>query len=287
MPTYGVQEHELRKANAESPIRSNNIVKPTYINNVKLHTQQHNDFKNTYGQIFTSKSSVIDLQVKSGQNQMYDKFKKDQMEHHKINLLSPNYREMYDMSGGGKDGPEAPQNNSNVPQKSSVNDKDYQFTGQNLAMNANRGKNKGTGNLFSQGISQKTQSLLENNKQLNQSFEMVNAASEVKKNLNNVSLKLGYDNDVRSHSFANSIPRNSTVKEDLVKNKAVYKSNKLKSFDSSALFQQSGNSTILHNNNPGFKGIYNTRNLNNKPTTRNDLSTNSQTYKWTIPKYEL
>jgi hypothetical protein len=110
----------------ESPVRSNTIVKPNYKGNIKINTHRSNDFKATYGAIFTAKNSVIDPLV----NQQYEKYKKEQMVHHKINLLSPNYREIYDRSS--PDGVEPPQYNSKVPLKSSVKDKDYQYFDQKM-----------------------------------------------------------------------------------------------------------------------------------------------------------
>ena len=59
MPTSGVQNQDLQKANDLSPNKMNQIVKPKFANNVKINTQQHSNFEGTYNSIFTAKSSEI------------------------------------------------------------------------------------------------------------------------------------------------------------------------------------------------------------------------------------
>lgn len=71
---------------------------------------------------------------------------------------------MYNRSDKVNEGPQAPQYNTKVPQKSSVTDKDYLYFEQKIAMMNNRGKNSGAKHLFAS--SQRT-SLLESHQILN------------------------------------------------------------------------------------------------------------------------
>jgi hypothetical protein len=59
---------------------------------------------------------------------------------------------------------------------------------------------------------------------LDQSFDQI-SAQQMKQNLNNVSLKLGFDVNDRANSITGPAPCQQQVKEDLLKNRAVYKDN--------------------------------------------------------------
>ena len=199
------------------------------------------------------------------------------MSHHNFKLLSPNYREMYNRSG---DGPCPPQLNEKVPQKSSINDKDYHYFEQKLQMMSNRGKNNGVKNLVSQSA---RNSLLENHKVLHQSFDNRADAKSIKSSLQEVSLRLGFDEKDRAASITAG-PSNDVIKLQLQANTDVYTSNKLKSYDSKNLFKNSANATI--HPKASHKGIYNPLNMNNKVQAKGE-STNAHAYKWTIPKYDI
>ena len=98
-------------------------------------------------------------------------------------------------------------------------------------------------------------------------------------------MKLGFDEKDRAASI-NAGPSQSQIKQDLLNNMDVYRNNKVVSYDSKNLFKKSG--VAIAKSSPINKGLYNSHNLNNKVMpSRNEQSTNSQTYKWTIPKYDI
>jgi hypothetical protein len=75
MPNSGVQDEDM-KIHLDSPTKYK-LVKPAFINNVKINTSKSSSYNATYSSIFTAKNSVNDPLAKKGQNELYDKFKKD------------------------------------------------------------------------------------------------------------------------------------------------------------------------------------------------------------------
>jgi hypothetical protein len=124
---------------------------------------------------------------------------------------------------------------------------------------------------------------LENHKVLHQSFDNRADAKSIKSSLQEVSLRLGFDEKDRAASITAG-PSNDVIKLQLQANTDVYTSNKLKSYDSKNLFKNSANATI--HPKASHKGIYNPLNMNNKVQAKGE-STNAHAYKWTIPKYDI
>ena len=112
---------------------------------------------------------------------------------------------------------------------------------------------------------------MENQKTLHQSFDNRTDAKNIKSSLQEVSLRLGFDEKDRAASIAAG-PSNDVIKHQLQANMDVYTSNKLKSYDSKALFKNNASATL--HPKASHKGIYNPHNMNNKVQARGE-STNA------------
>jgi hypothetical protein len=99
-------------------------------------------------------------------------------------------------------------------------------------MMTNRGKNNGAPNLISQS---QRNSVFEHQKDIDLSLDNRQDAINIKNSLQQVSLKLGFDEPDRVANLVGG-PDQAQVKQEIKSNMDIYKINKFKSYDSKCLF---------------------------------------------------